>query len=334
MNFESLDDIIAHFGLDATSSEEVKKELKKLIKELHPDKNGGEYKSIKDKDTHHEIQEAFEFIAAINNSLATKKEITALTKVLKDLAITKKEESASEQIEKKRTSLSSKIQESVIHYHKQNNTPKISGLVIASLITALWAFPNVVKDHPILSFLLEYNLEFTIVWLSSLSFAGALWLKIQSAEKQDEQIKKSYKLESTQNGIFRIFIEWAAINPRNFDYVDKKKIVQFTKEELITFLITRYDIFQRKLSGLEYLRDHELRREIEQLEEIYFKNQRHNYGSKGIFSFTRFIKRPGTIDLELAQVLADLIVERLTSKEVLSIKKTKSISDKYEFQDE
>ena len=92
MDFDSLDDIIKRFDFDVKNADEIKKELKSLIKEVHPDKNRGDFKSETDKNSFYEIQAALEYLEKMNPnvSLSTQSEITALTKVLTDLAVTKR----------------------------------------------------------------------------------------------------------------------------------------------------------------------------------------------------------------------------------------------------
>ena len=247
MDFDSLNDIIQHFDFDVKDADEVKKELKNLIKEVHPDKNRGDFKSETDKNSFHEIQAALEYLERLNSnvSLSTQSEIKVLAKVLTDLALTKKEESIAESVEKKSSSLTTKLQDSISSFHKLNSSPKITGIVATSIITALWVFPSVVKDHPLLKFLYNYNKEFTVFWIISLVFMGILWLKIKSSEKYDEEIKRSYKLESTQNYIFTLFIKWMKANHINYEITNQKRTITFSKDDLINFLILRFKTLQK-----------------------------------------------------------------------------------------
>jgi hypothetical protein len=155
IDFKSLDEIISRFNLDAKDAEVVKKQLKNLIKKFHPDTNGenGNFSTENDKNIFLEIKSAIEFLDGNQSTttLATKNDITSLTKVLNELALSNKEEIVNKNIESKKSSLTTKLNESVIAYHKDHSSPKITSLVVASILTALWAFPNVVKDHPVSS---------------------------------------------------------------------------------------------------------------------------------------------------------------------------------------
>lgn len=337
MNFNSLDEIVSHFELDDHDAEEVKKELKKLIKKVHPDRNHGDFKNEKDKELFMEIQAALEFLEGnVNTSLATKNDITALTKVLKDLAVTRKDEVVAESIAKKGSSLTTKLQDSITAFHKQNTTPKITSIVATTIITALWVFPSTVKDHPLLGALYHYNKEFTIVWLFSLFTMGLLWLRIKSSERRDEQIKRSYKLEATQNFIFSLFTKWMSANHRNFSIRDNKRVISFSKDDMISFLITRYNFFQRRLRGTENRHHFEIEKIIKDLEEggIFDEDNRRRSPLYPFYRLTSFLPKPGEIDLEIAQLICDLIIDRLNAKGAIIKSATKSLSDIYEYEEE
>lgn len=338
MNFDSLDDIIAHFKFDIKDADDVKKELKNLIKEVHPDRNKGEFKSDQDKTFFYEIQSALEYLEKLNPnvSLSTQNDITALTKVLTELALTKKEDTLAEIVEKKSSSLTVKLQDSINSFHKLNTSPKITGIVATTIITALWAFPSVVKEHPLLKFLYNYNVEFTLVWVISLAFMGMLWVKINSSEKYDAEIKRSYKLESTQNYIFTLFIRWMKANHINYEIIENKRIVTFSKDDLINFLTSRFRYLQRKLKGKQTLHNYELEKEIKRIEESgEFEKEIYRQRRSSPFSiFFNFLPKPGEIDLEIAQLICDLIIERLTTKGVVTKSEFKSLSDKFIYEDD
>ncbi len=126
MDFNSIDEIVSHFNLDSNEVDEVKKELKDLVKQTHPDKNNGDFKDDKEKDRYHEIQSALKFLGDIHTSisLTTKKEITALTTVLKDLALVREKEVTDGILEKKGTFLTNKLQESVEIFHSETQLQK------------------------------------------------------------------------------------------------------------------------------------------------------------------------------------------------------------------
>ena len=312
MDFNSIDEIISHFDFAVKDSEEVKKELRNLIKEIHPDKNKGDFRSDEDKAFFHEIQAALNYLEKADQSvsLSTQSEIKALTKALTDLALTKKVETIAESVEKTNSSLTTKLQDSITSFHRLNSSPKITGILATAIITALWAFPSVIKDHPLLKFLYHHNKEFTLFWVLSLVVMGMLWVKIKSSEKHDKQIKSSYKLESTQNNIFNLFIRWMVSNYINFEIKNHKRVITFSKDDLINFLTTRFKTLQRELMGRENLHSHDIEKEIRAIEESgRFDRDTYRRRQVSPFSFfSNFLPKPGEIDLEIAQLICDLIV--------------------------
>jgi hypothetical protein len=338
MDFRSIDEIVSHFDLVEKESDEVKRELKNLIKQVHPDINEGNFRNDKDKELFFEIQSALEFLdeKVTNTSLATKNDITALTTVLKELASSRKGEVNAEIISKKSSDLTSKLQQSIDTFYRRHSTPKITGLIATAIITALWAFPNIAKEHPLLSVLYRFNKEFTIFWLLSLFLSGILWLRIKNVERRDEEIKQNYKLESAQNYIFSLFIKWMQANHKNYEIREQKRIVKFCKDDLISFLLTRFEILQRHLRGSENLSDYEITKRISEFEEqnIYALERR---GRKVVTPFNIlgvFFPIPGEITTEIAQLICDLIIERLNSKEVIIKLSEKKLSDYFEYVDE
>lgn len=329
MDFKTIEEIISHFKLNNKEVEEIKKELRNIRKNIHPDKTQGEFKNNEDKDIFNNIQQALDFLdqQAFTTLPATKNDITALTTVLKEFALTRKETLDSEAISKRDSVLTSKIQESINTFHKLHTTPKITGVIITSVVTALWAFPSIVKTHPLLSVLYDFNKEFTIIWLFCLIITSFFWLKIKKIEKIDKEIKQNFKLESTQNYIFSLFIKWMHATDKGYEFLDEKHVYHFCKDDLIRFLLTRYEILQSYLRNTDNLRYYEIIRKISDFED---DSNKLNYKKKPTLLFN-YLPVPGEINMEIAQLICDLIIDRLNAKEVIIKSKEKSLSDYYEY---
>ena len=95
--------------------------------------------------------------------------------------------------------------------------------------------------------------------------------------------------------------KWFTSNHANFDIVDNKRKIKFSKDDMINFLVTRYNYYQKHLRGTEnkpWYKVDEIIREIEENEKFRFE-----YQSNGpLSSLFRFLPRPGEIDLEIAQL--------------------------------
>ncbi len=85
MEFNSLNEIKEEFGIESEEVDSVKKELKKLIKDIHPDKNNGEFKNKLDKKNYHNIQSALDFLEK-GFEVVSRVELHALMKSINDLA--------------------------------------------------------------------------------------------------------------------------------------------------------------------------------------------------------------------------------------------------------
>lgn len=335
MNFDSIENITRHFELESNEKSKIKKDLKNLLKKVHPDKNNGEFRDENDQKKYLEIHSALEFIDKniSQTSLVKKNEITALTQVIEKLVSTKKNKKSVDIIKEKGVFLNNKLQDSIQEFHKKNSTPRITGVIATVIVTTIWAFPNIVKNHPLLSVLYKFNREFTIIWLFSLFVFGLLWLKIKTLEKKDEEIKKSYKLESKQNYIFNLFIIWLKSDYRNYEVRDEKRVVKFSKDDLIDFLITKYEVLQRNLNG----KGNEESYEIENLIRTLEKEGRLVNRTKNSFMLQKYkdlFPKPGEIDFEIAHLICDLIIDRLNAKEAIKVINSKKLSDIYEYEDE
>tara|TARA_R110002074_G_scaffold400203_1_gene595161 strand:+ start:34545 stop:35567 length:1023 start_codon:yes stop_codon:yes gene_type:complete len=337
MKFNSVDDIIEHFDYESLDLNTIKKRLKKRIKKVHPDENGGVFKSEEDKIKYQEIHSALEFIKnQTSNSLSVSKtDLNNLTSAINKLAKFQKEESSEEQVKVKDSELETILSSSVQSFVKKNSGLKISGIAITMAITALWSFPAIVKDHPILSVLYEHHNEFTIFWILTLLISGMLWLKIKKVENKDKDIKDSYKLESVQNQMFILFSQWHKSDYANTEFREKKHYIKFTKDDLIHFLMHNYDRLQFRLRKTPNPRAR--LNEIERIREIEVKRKPDN---KSIFveamitlvSSVDFIAKPGEIDLATAQSISYLIITRLITRNLIIIQKDKTLSDTYEYE--
>ncbi|WP_254413315.1 hypothetical protein [Dyadobacter diqingensis] len=311
MSFNSISEIRDFFKLVSDDPSKIKKELKKSLKALHPDKNEGEFKSEADENLYLQITSALDYLEAtnLNTSLIVNTEVLGLTKILQSIVHQQNKEIFEEQKLKKSAVLSTELQNSITTFHKQNSTPKITSLILTAVITAIWVFPNVVKDHPLLSFLNTYNKEFTIFWIAGLIATGIFWLKIKSLEKIDEDLKRSYKLESTQNIIFSFFINWMSSTNRNSIINDEKEIFTFSKDDLVTFLTTRFPYLKKELEGKEYLKSYEMRPIIERTEFSIINAERKSNGL-----LNNIFLKPGELDVEISELICDLIIDRLRKK--------------------
>lgn len=251
MRFNTIEEIKSYFNfanLEGSDKKSISKKLKKIIRDNHPDKNGGEFKDDKGEQLFHDAQSALEFLSQQDKIILSPANIDnlslVLSQVLKDISLRNQENNSSIIVNKTEETLGDKIQQSITAYHNKHSTPKITSIAIAAVLTGLWVFPNAIKDNPLLSQLSGHYKELTVLWIFSLIFSGALWLKTTELEKRDEQIKNSYKLESTQNKIFKLFILRTHIIAEQYSFDGDIMSINFNKEMLMNFLVRRFTYFE------------------------------------------------------------------------------------------
>lgn len=87
MKFDSISEIIENFNLKVTEPSEVRRELLKLISEIHPDKNAGEFRSQEDESNFHRIQNAINHIDESERIPITQTDLVSISKMVSDLMI-------------------------------------------------------------------------------------------------------------------------------------------------------------------------------------------------------------------------------------------------------
>ena len=330
MIFNSIDEIKEHFDLDSIDLNVIKKILKKRLKKLHPDDNKGEFKNDNDKNDYHKIHSALEFIKTqTTTSLTlTKSDLTQLTSSINKLSKIQNEKSDKKIVKEKDAELDTILSSSVQEFVKNNSGIKITGIAITTAITALWSFPSIVKDHPILSFIYEYHKDFTIVYVFTLFLAVMFWIKIKRAERKDKEIKNSYRLESIQNQMFTLFSQSVKASFHNTEHRNDKIYIIFTKDDLIHFLMNEYEKLKKKLNS-----NLDIFKRLEQIEWIINKEkkERKRRSLSELLNLPS-LATPGEIDLETAQTISELIITRLKTRNLIVLSKEKSLSDRFEYE--
>ena len=251
MNFESINQLRLELGLNSSSKSDLKKEVKAKIKEIHPDKNNGEFKTEEEKQNYQKLKSALDFLNS-STELVTREEITSLTKIIKDLALVKDEK-------RQESVLSDKIDSKIKSFKSALLFPKITSTSIAGLLSIIWLFPKTVSEHQVLSRLLNTSDQvFTTFWLFTLGLSAYLWFFLNFLERRYKQRINTLKLETTQNFLFNEFIRYKSYNVESV----KNGFLRFSKEELIEFISNynlnkkeyQYDLRYRSNKGIRGLK--------------------------------------------------------------------------------
>jgi hypothetical protein len=338
MEFTTLEQIKNHFGIKEISLDEIRKELITLLAENHPDKTGGIFSSPYRKTKYEEIDSAIKFLETIKQDIViSNHDLSVLVKTIQDLVPQTTVAQIKNTSEEVINRLDTKISSSIVHFQKRHLFPKVSSLAISGALTILWTFPQIAQEHLILKrYISSENSIFSVLWFSSLIITVLTWLHIKRNERRDELIKKSYNLESTQNMMFKLFLAWTqTTNHSQVDSNSHRRIIKFTKDELVNFILNKYEIVKAEFH--EYI-------DLDAFQ-LYFKMSddankdrikflKHSRRDNNTLSIIlNFAGRPGEIDIDLAQNLSETIITRLSNRKIIELSKKQSFSDTYEYID-
>tara|TARA_R110001599_G_scaffold1454_4_gene7057 strand:+ start:36491 stop:37339 length:849 start_codon:yes stop_codon:yes gene_type:complete len=213
------------FGIEEESMDELRSKLRSIQAEYHPDKNGGSFYDEYSESKYHELDEAISYIDSIsknNSELVTISAVTDLTKAVTAMV------TAQNIVSSKDTLLSSEINRSIESYRSRLKTPRIALTALTVGISAIWMFPNTVKEHPVLSKFINFDsMTANIAWLNMLIFAVGFWVITWRREELTKERRESLKTESVQNRLFTSFIS----------SLDRET---FTLEDFVEFIMFRH----------------------------------------------------------------------------------------------
>lgn len=334
--FSSIEEIKSYFGIDNDTVEDIRKELRKRIKEFHPDTTNGEFKSIEQQERYDNLSNAIQFLdnEGLNNSnlILSKNELTSLIKrtINHEMSLFHGQTNNEEKIQKTENQLKAIVEESVVKFQKYHLFPKITSVVIVSIISLIWLFPETATKHPVLRELIDiHHIGFTAFWLFSLMLVGSFWFILTIHENRDKTIKTSYSLDSTQNRIFRLFIGSLYSKFKGVKHEGDRRAIIFEKDWLLNFLINDYESINRNIDINVDDDWFKLKEKIK----IYYETNLHN--KKGVHTSANFIvpflKRPGLLEFDFLQQLTDTIIQKLLQKRVITPVDDSSISEKYKY---
>lgn len=246
-----INDICERYGIESHSLEEIRTELKRMLKDNHPDNN-----SDYDVDYFTKLKSDLEFVESLLNSSGTT--LVPMNEVIKTLAEilqvpTKKEENQKEKLE---IELSTSVDNQISTVTKRWRIPRYSSTSILAIITFLWMFPNQVLEHPLMKMLFRYKnaddyiMVITLMWIYMLGVTSFLWLTSVRYERIEKEIIDRVKLDSVQNNIFMKFLD--NVSPKT----------QFTKQEFMEYLSNGLNVVDKKKVGASFIKHFRLQEEV------------------------------------------------------------------------
>lgn len=224
-----LEEIQKRYNISVNEPEEIKAELKKRLKECHPDNNANF-----DSDYFMQLKGDLDYIEELlkkSNSNERLKLVNEVAQLISEVVqLSDKREAAQSQKEKLEKELSISVDNQIMMIKKRRRVTKYSSASILAIITFLWLFPRQAVEHPLMQVLFgdimtkEFTICITGVWLLTLGITSSWWLIIIREERKEKEMVSRMKLESAQNEIFMNFLD-------NF-FPEK----QFTKLEFMDYL--------------------------------------------------------------------------------------------------
>jgi hypothetical protein len=216
-----LEQIKEEFGIVENTPETIRERLRQQQSLIHPDRNEGKFVSDADANLFHRLADAIEFIDNRNDrgALVSVQVVTDLAKAVTDLV--KAQSPPPSNI------LYDQIRDDISSYHSRFKFPKIALSTITAALSAVWIFPNIIKDHPILSKWLDpSSTAFAAIWFAALLITVDFWVLLWWKEERQREFQESLKTEMVQNRIFRDFLHEYGAN-------------SFALEDLVDFLTER-----------------------------------------------------------------------------------------------
>lgn len=177
--WESVQEMVDDLGLkaDPTNRDALASELRQRQAQLHPDNDGGEFRSEEVEEKYHRVREAREFLkegdagALIPVEAATEL-VEAVSRSLPDVVRESPEERAAELQEREESKLTRRVL-----------GPKITLAGVTAALSYVLIFPNQFVDHPMFGWLVP-RYKFRYWWLGALMFLVFLWVIVFLAESR------------------------------------------------------------------------------------------------------------------------------------------------------
>jgi hypothetical protein len=214
MYFYNLEHIKNYFDIRTEEPEEVRRELKKRLKNAHPDRRHAD-----SDDGGARSEEVLRLLEALrfvddrkkNAGLVPVETVSSLVKEIKELAVTDNRKKELEQY------LSELVEHKIAQTHSSGLVFRIALTAVAGFLTIVWVFPSIAGDNPVLRKLIDVeSAVFNIVWLALLAYTGATWLMFRLWHDRRAAALKDLKLETTQHRVFERFLqEVSEYSPRD-----------------------------------------------------------------------------------------------------------------------
>lgn len=291
--YKSIKEIQSDFGIYIENPEKLKKELRQLVKDLHPDSNGNKFNSKLDEINFNKLTSALKFLSSGFEIIPTE-EYNKL--ILHNNNQPKTQESSND--------LSKQIDLEINSFSKDSIKLKVSSTAIATALSSVWLFPSTVGNHPILAlYLSPSNPFFVSVWLFTLVLTSAYWVLTWSKESRVRQAINNLKLSSVQNNLFNSFLA-SRVSKAKKDGVD---IIHFSRDDFVE-QVANFNVF-----------------------DLSYQYKPWKIKDKLIFKSKSLLGKTRTIGLSLSETVVNSILLKAITLGVIQQAPVRRISEEYQF---
>lgn len=221
--------LVSELNLNGNNSE-IRKDLIRKMKDIHPDTNGGEFKNDEEKLLFNKLSEGVEEIDDLSNNQLSVIKTSDIVTLANNLSITNKIVSLNDNLDKH-------IERFYSNYKSRYTFPKFSLTAVTSVLSIIWLFPSQLSEHPVLGDLINVNSSlFNSIWFASLLFTALFWIIINQKEQKQKALLSRFNTESYQNNLFNEFI-WE-IQQDNVHYKGNNSFI--SKDLFVKFLFSNF----------------------------------------------------------------------------------------------
>lgn len=211
----NLNDIKEKYG-EKTNLEDVRKQIKREMRECHPDKfnNDGKFPDKNMAKKYYELSEMLDILNGDekNNALQV---IEIRNEIIKQQLEIIKMQSINEEVILK-DKLASSVEKRMSYVKGIGKAPKISLGVVNAVMGALFLFPEQVSNHPILGvYISKYFKIFSLLWLYLIIITVAYFVYLAINQQKSIEIINQCQSEQFQE---RVFISFMKRNGLNYEF--------------------------------------------------------------------------------------------------------------------
>ncbi|MHB9130709.1 MAG: J domain-containing protein [Armatimonadota bacterium] len=260
MEYTSIEDIKQEFSIVSDNAMEIRKCLRLLQGEIHPDRNGGKFASREDEIKFFRIDEAIDYIESHGSRelVPLSQEVVSRSEIERIVAACINQADYSHR--NISTILPDRINNTISKGILKDRIPKITSATLITLLTSIWLFPDTLSNHPVLKGIINVQgVLFSSFWLVCILTTIILWFILLIKEERKRKFLSILTFDTAKSELFEMFLSYElylqgeTVFSRSMlvDFLEKLRntIVEedgnsFIRRQL-SFIRTRYEMIIR-----------------------------------------------------------------------------------------